>query len=130
MSLASFASMRQAKARKCSPATVSGSPSHQVAQPVEHLAQIVLALRCIFAHQHQVRRYKRPFFISHITRIAFESHQLKGLTKSRTRSRLLFLDPDCPRDTLAPNGCTVRRRQDDPGPLGVVGRVLALPQFG
>jgi hypothetical protein len=43
-------------------------------QPIEHFNQAVLALRRLFAQQRQVRRRKRPFFVTHITGLRFSVH--------------------------------------------------------
>ena len=46
-----------------------GSSTHDPAQGVEDLAQVMAALGGIFAHQGQIGDHKGPFLITHIGRI-------------------------------------------------------------
>jgi hypothetical protein len=53
-----------------------GSRSQSPTQPIEELAQVVLALRSLFVHQCQVRNGKAPFIARYITGVRFTIHHV------------------------------------------------------
>ena len=50
--------------------------TQHVAQPAEHLPQIMLSLRSVLPHQSQIRSHESPLLITHITRVATALHTL------------------------------------------------------
>ena len=54
------------------------------AQPVDHFPHTMFPLRRIFPHQRQIRCYKCPFIVTHITRVWFPVHH-SSLSKVHNR---------------------------------------------
>ncbi len=63
---------------------------HDVTQPVEHLAQLVVALGRILPQQREIGRHQRPFFIGHVGRVggAIEWHSPQSQTASSVHNTL------------------------------------------
>jgi hypothetical protein len=53
--------------------------SYDPPQPVENLAQIVVALWSVFSNERQIRGNKRPLFVGYITWVWFSSSHAKML---------------------------------------------------
>lgn len=57
------------RGRRSSGIHAMAHPSHDAAQPIEHLAQVMLSPPHILPSQQQIRRYQKPFLVADVGRI-------------------------------------------------------------